>query len=196
MGCVGVVWRPSAFWPPVPETSPSKSTNFWYLLLYPLTFLDHHVIFIFRLLLTSASSCAQVILPVGFMWQKPVNKHIASNVYPWPLPFKIDSLVYISSGTFTPETGSLKLLKMLGPPRRWTKQKMQTICRLLQKSTVCPHLGDCLQLLPPHLRRGHSRAGRGSEKDDEDIWKSIHTRMTKPSRTLQPRNETSGRTAK
>lgn len=47
--------------------SPSKSTNFWCLLLYPLTFLDHHVIFICRMLLMSASSCTQVILPVGFM---------------------------------------------------------------------------------------------------------------------------------
>jgi len=41
--------------------------NFWYLLLYLLTFLDHHCISIYRLLLMSASSCTQVIFPEGLM---------------------------------------------------------------------------------------------------------------------------------
>lgn len=48
---------------------------------------------------------------------------MASSVCTRPLPFKADSLIYTSSGNFTPETGSLLWLKILGLPRTSVSRK-------------------------------------------------------------------------
>lgn len=103
------------------------------LLLYLLTFLHHHIGFICKLLIISASSSGQVMLTKR---QKSVDKsqctvNIATNVYTWPLPSKVGPFVCASSESFPSENSSLQWLKRLVLPRRWTKQKVQTICSLL-----------------------------------------------------------------
>lgn len=167
---------------------PLGNPQFFNLLLYLLTFLDHPI--------ASFASCFSYQLAAAAKWslqqvsrQKSVNKHNTSNVYTWSLPSKVDPFVYISSESFPTENGSLQWLKMLSVPRRWTKQQVQTICSLLQKSTFCCHVRHRLLLWPSHLRRGYNRPGKGSKRQ----WGCMESLYIRDDKVIF-RNEISDRT--